>query len=159
MKLYIKQKVFSWGDKFTVKDEFGQDKYYVEGEVFTLGKRLHVYDVLGNEVAYIQQKVLSFLPRYFVFIGETQVAEIVRKFGFFPHYFVSGPNWEVEGSFTAHDYEIIQGDYAIITIHKQWMTWGDCYELEISSIADEVMALATVLAIDCATAQTNTNAQ
>jgi len=25
MKLYIKQKVFSWKDKFFVKDEYGQD--------------------------------------------------------------------------------------------------------------------------------------
>ena len=33
MKLYIKEKVFSWGDKFTVKDELGNDKYVVEGEV------------------------------------------------------------------------------------------------------------------------------
>lgn len=33
MKLYIKQKVFSWGDKFTVIDAFGYDKYIVEGEV------------------------------------------------------------------------------------------------------------------------------
>lgn len=38
MKLYIKEKVFTWGDKFTVKDEFGKDKYIVEGEILTLGK-------------------------------------------------------------------------------------------------------------------------
>ena len=35
MKLYIKEKVFSWGDKFTVKDEYGNDKYFVQGEVFS----------------------------------------------------------------------------------------------------------------------------
>ena len=29
MKLYIKQKVFSWGDKFTVKDQDGRDKLAV----------------------------------------------------------------------------------------------------------------------------------
>jgi uncharacterized protein YxjI len=38
MKLYIKQKVFSWGDKFTVKDATGNDRYFVEGEVFSFGK-------------------------------------------------------------------------------------------------------------------------
>ena len=27
MKLYIKQKVFTWGDKFTVKDINGNDRY------------------------------------------------------------------------------------------------------------------------------------
>lgn len=42
MKLYIKQKVFSCGDKFTVKDEAGHDRYYVEGEIFTCGKKLHL---------------------------------------------------------------------------------------------------------------------
>lgn len=35
MKLYIKQKVFSWGDKFTVKDVNGEDRYFVEGEIFS----------------------------------------------------------------------------------------------------------------------------
>ena len=38
VRLYIKQKVFSWGDKFTVRDENGRDRYYVEGEIFTFGK-------------------------------------------------------------------------------------------------------------------------
>ena len=56
MKLYIKQKVFSWKDKFFVKDEFGNDRYYVEGELFSLGKKLHIYDMNGNELAFIHQK-------------------------------------------------------------------------------------------------------
>ena len=79
MKLYIKQKVFSWGDKFTVKDEAGNDTYVVEGEVFSCGKKLHVYDMLGTEVAFIKQEVFSFLPCYYVFCGEKQVAEIKKE--------------------------------------------------------------------------------
>lgn len=38
MKLYINQKVFSWGDKFAVKNEYGEDIYFVKGEVFSLAK-------------------------------------------------------------------------------------------------------------------------
>ena len=41
MKLYIREKVFSWGDKFTVKDQYGNDKYIVQGEVFSFGKINH----------------------------------------------------------------------------------------------------------------------
>ena len=82
MKLYIKEKVFSWGDKFTVKDEFGNDKYVVEGEVFSWGKKLHVCDMRGYEVAFIKQEVWSFLPRYYVFCGDEQVAEIKKEFSF-----------------------------------------------------------------------------
>ena len=150
MKLYIKQKVFTWGDKFTVKDINGNDRYYVEGEVFSWGKKLHVYDMNGNEAAFIQQKVFSFLPRYFVYVGDEQVAEIVKEFSFlFPRYSIEGLGWDIEGHFMAHDYEIKKAGRSIVTISKEWMTWGDSYELDIADPADEIVALAVVLTIDC----------
>ena len=149
MKLYIKQKVFTWGDKFTVKDINGNDRYYVEGEIFSWGKKLHVYDMNGNEAAFIQQKVFSFLPRYFVYVGDEQVAEIVKEFSFlFPRYSIEGLGWDIEGRFMAHDYEITQNGRPIVTISKEWMTWGDSYELDIADPKDEIVALAVVLTID-----------
>lgn len=152
MKLYIKEKVFSWGDKFTVKDEYGNDKYIVEGEVFTWGKKLHVYDIAGNEVAFIKQEVWSFLPRYYVFCGDRQVAEIKKEFTFlFPKYSIEGLGWDIDGKFMAHEYEITQNGRPIVSISKEWMTWGDSYELDIANPADEIVALAVVLTIDCVT--------
>lgn len=149
MKLYIKQKVFSWVDRFTVKDEAGQDKYFIEGEFFSFGKKLHVNDMSGAESAFIQQKVLTFLPRYFVFIDGQEVAEIVKEFTFLhPKYSIEGLGWDITGSFWAHDYEIVQNNRPIVTIHKEWMTWGDCYELNIADPRDELLALSVVLAID-----------
>ena len=150
MKLYIKEKVFSWGDQFTVKDDAGRDKYVVQGEVFTWGKKLHVYDMLGQEVAFIKQEIWSFLPRYYVFCGGRQVAQIRKEFTFlFPKYSIDGLGWEIDGSFMAHDYEITKAGRRIVTISKEWMTWGDSYELDIVSTADELVALAVVLTIDC----------
>lgn len=150
MKLYIKEKIFTWGDKFTVKDERGNDKYIVEGEVFTWGKKLHVYNMEGNEVAFIKQEVWSFLPTYYVFCDDRQVAEIRKEFSFlFPRYSIEGLGWEIEGRFMAHDYEITKNGRSIVTISKEWMTWGDCYELDITDPADEIIALAVVLTIDC----------
>ena len=150
MKLYIKQKVFSWGDRFTVRDEQGRDKYVVQGEVFSWGKKLHVCDMADREIAFIRQEVFSFLPRYYVFRGDRQIAEIRKSFTFlFPHYTVDGLDWEVEGSFMAHDYEITQSGRTIVRISKEWMTWGDSYELDIANPADELVALAVVLTIDC----------
>lgn len=150
MKLYIKQKVFSWSDKFKVYDEYGNERYYVEGEFFSFGKKLHVYDLNGREVAFIEQKVMSFMPRFFVYVNGTQVAEIVKQFTFFkPKYSIDGLGWNIEGSFWAHDYEITQNGRPIVTIMKEWMTWGDCYELNIANPGDELVALAVVLTIDC----------
>ena len=78
-QLYIRQKVFSWKDRFSVKDADGIDRYTAEGELWSLGKKLHVNNMAGEEVAYIQQKVWSFKPRFFVFISGIQTAEVVRE--------------------------------------------------------------------------------
>lgn len=153
MKLSIQQKVFSLTDRFTVYDEFGNDKYYVQGELFSWGKKLHVTDLGGNEVAFVQQKVFSLLPKFYVFTNGTQIAEIVKDFTFFiPHYTISGLNWDVEGRFMEHDYEITQQGQPIVAIHKEWFTWGDCYVMDIDNTQNEIVALAVVLAIDCVTA-------
>lgn len=150
MKLYIKQKVFSWKDTFYVKDEQGNDRYYVEGELFSLGKKLHIYDMNSNEIAFIHQKVLSFLPRFFVFIGGIQVAEIVKEFTFFRNkYRIEGLGWDVDGDFMDHDYEITHMGRPIVAISKEWFTWGDSYMLDIADNVDPVNALSVVLAIDC----------
>jgi len=152
MKLYIKQKVFSWGDKFTVKDASGEDRYYVEGEVFSWGKKLHVYDMRGNEAAFIQQKLFTLLPRFFVFVDGEKVAEIVREFTFFfPKYRIEGLGWDINGRFMEHDYEITQDGRGIVTIRKEWLAWGDTYELDIADPKDEIVALAVVLTIDAVT--------
>ena len=159
MKLYIREKVFSWGDKFFVKDELGNDKYVVQGEVFSWGKKLHVYDMMDNEVAFIKQEVWSWLPKYSVFCGVRQVAEIKKEFSFFfPKYAIEGLGWEINGHFMEHDYEITQAGVPIVTITKEWMTWGDTYELDIRDPRDEIIALAVVLTIDCVNeAQSNNN--
>ena len=159
MKLYMKQKVFSWADTFTVKDSMGEDKYFIKGEAFSWGKKLHVYDRSGREVAFIRQKLWTFMPRYMVSVNGTDVAEIVKEFTFLrPKYSILGPGWEVDGSFWEHDYEVTENGRPIVSIRKEWMTWGDTYELDIADTGNEVMALAVVLAIDCVLdAQQNAN--
>ena len=41
-ELYIKQKVFSIGEKFTVTDEYQNDVYYVEGSFFQIPKTFSI---------------------------------------------------------------------------------------------------------------------
>ena len=154
MRLYIKQKVFSWNDKFTVRDEYGTDRYQVEGEFFSIGRKLHVRDMNGSEIVYIAQEIWAWLAKYHVHIQGRHVADVQKKFSWFtPRYELSGPEcagWTVEGSFWEHDYEVRdQNGNCIVHIYKEWMTWGDSYVLDIANPADELLALALVLTIDC----------
>jgi uncharacterized protein YxjI len=157
MKLYIKERIFTIGDQFSVLDDQGNEKYFVEGEIFTWGKKLHVYDSQGNEVAFIKQELFTFMPCYSVFVGGREIAKVRKEFSFFcPRYYVEGLNWEVEGLFWEHDYDVTKNGRSIVSIAKEWMTWGDSYELDIAPEADEIVALAVVITIDCVVeSQTN----
>lgn len=157
MNLYIKQRVFSWGDRFSIYDENGNERFHVEGEIFTLGKKLHLYDTVGNELAFIQQKVMSFLPKYYILRNNSQIAEIVKEFTFFKQeYSVNGLGWQVHGDFWAHEYEITSSGRLIASVSKEWLTWGDTYQIHLANDADTVNALAVVLVIDaCIAAQQN----
>lgn len=150
MKLYIKQKVFSWGDKFSVKNEYGEDVYLVQGEVFTIGKKLHIYDLNSNELAFIRQKLMTFLPKYYINIGENQVAEVIKKFTILTQkYIVNGLGLEISGDFLAHEYSVYDGNGAeVMTVSKQWLTWGDTYVIDTHDIIDPVIAVSLLLVID-----------
>lgn len=156
MNLYIKQKVFSWGDRFTVYDACGNERYGVQGEVFSWGKKLHLFDLAGIECAFIYQKLFSFLPRFFVNRNGTDIAEVVRQISFFhPKYTVKGLDWKVEGDLFAHEYEITDGMRTVVGVSKQWLSWGDTYEIRIAPGVDEINALAVVLVIDACLEQDN----
>lgn len=153
MKLYIKQKVFSWRDKFTVKNESGDDLYAVEGELFSWGKRLHVLDANGAEAAYIRQKVFALFPRYLVEMDGREVCYIQKKFSFFkPKYELEGIPWRVEGDFWAHEYKVWDGERQVMGMSKHWFTWGDSYEIDIARNEDALLCLCIVLAVDAAVA-------
>ena len=159
MNLYMKQKVFSWGDKFDIYDSAGTPKYTVEGEVFSFGKKLHLYDLAGNELAFIQQKLFSWLPKYYISRPGFGDLQVVKEFTFFhPKYSVPELGWEVDGDFWDHDYEIAENGKMIASVSKEWFTFGDAYQISIGSYADEITALAVVLVIDaCIEAQQNNN--
>ena len=155
MKLYVKQQVFSWRDRFFVKGENGHDRYSVQGEIFTWGKKLHVYNTGGAEVAFIRQKVMSWLPRFFVEMNGRVVCEIVKELTFFRQKYRLGLPWSLDGDFWAHEYSLAGNGQQVMSLSKKWFTWGDSYELDISDLQDELMCLCVALAVDCALSMQN----
>ena len=151
MKLYMKEKVFSWTDKFTIVNERQKVRYTVEGEFFSFGKKLHVYDAGGAEVAFLQEKLLSWMPRYTAQIRGEEAFEIAQKFTVLTQKFdLEGLPWHVEGDFWGHDYTLSDDLREVMRIKKHWFTWGDSYELEIANPEEELVCVCVVLAIDAA---------
>lgn len=59
MRYLMKQKFFSLGGAFYIKNNLGQDVFSVEGAAFSFGHQLTFRDLSGNELAFIRQKLLS----------------------------------------------------------------------------------------------------
>ena len=156
MNLYIQQKVFSWKDRFAVCDANQNPVYYVEGEFFSFGKKLHIYDTSGREVCFISQELFRFLPTYQIHIAGRPDVAITKKFTFFvQRYILDGVDWEIEGDFWAHEYQMNAPYGPIAALSKEWFTWGDTYQLTVYQPENAILALAVVLAIDAANETNN----
>ena len=155
MRYLMREKVFSWGDDFTIRDEAGNDIFLVDGKAFSLGKQLSFRDMAGNELAFIKQKLLSWGPTYEVWRGGALAAVVKRElFSFIHHRFtvdVPGPDdLEATGSLTDHEYEMKRGDRVVATVSKRWFSWSDTYGIDVADGEDDVLVLASAVVIDMA---------
>lgn len=150
MKLFLKQKLFSFAGEFTIKDEFENVRYTARAQLFSWGRKYRVYDLLDQEVIYVEQKLFSFLPTYFIYLHGEEVATIKKEFTFFrPKYKLYAQGWNVDGDWIEHNYVITHNQQTIATIDKEWFTWSDTYTLDINDEQHELMCLAIAIAIDC----------
>jgi uncharacterized protein YxjI len=62
MRYVLKQKFWSFGDDFTIRDAEGRDAFFVDGRAFSWGDKLSFQDMQRNELAFIRQKLLSWGP-------------------------------------------------------------------------------------------------
>ena len=152
MKLCIKQRVFSWTDSYDVYDETGRAKYFVKAEFLSLGHQIHVYDKeTGREVGSIHQRLLTLLPKFDIVIDGQEQGSVSKQLSLFmPRYEVDFQGWEASGDFLGWNYSVSRGNVDIMTISKQWLTWGDTYVMEYSNPAYEIPGLLLVIAIDAA---------
>jgi uncharacterized protein YxjI len=149
----MKQKLFCWGDDFTIKDEQGQDVFFVDGKAFSIGEKLSFQDMAGNELAFIRQKLLAWGPTYEIYRG-SELAAVVKKhlFTFLNCKFtvdVPGPDdLEAEGNFLDHEYRFTREGRIVATVSKQWFSWTDTYGVEVADGEDAVLLLASTVVID-----------
>lgn len=149
-QLYIKQKVFSLNEKFTVKDEEERDVYYVEGSFMKIPKTFSIMKSSREEVALITKKVMSFLPKFYVEVNGNEVLTIKKEFSFLKaRYTIEGAGIEVIGNWWDMNFEVIRNGEIIGKVSKEWFTWGDSYKIEILDEETETIVIALVIAIDC----------
>lgn len=148
----IREKFWSWGNDFSIKDAEGNDCFYVSGKVFSWGDNLSFQDNNRNELAQIKQKLMSWKPRYQVFIDGELYAEIIKEWSWFNKNFtldVPGPNdYSIKGSFWSHEFEFMRGGRVVAQVSKKLWSWTDSYGIKILEEDNHVPILITCIVID-----------
>ena len=149
-QLYIKQKVFSLSEKFTVKDQQERNVYYVEGSFMKVPKTFSIMNTNREEVALITKKMFSFLPKFSVEVNGQEVLTIKKEFSFFKaRYTIDAAGIEVHGNWWDMDFQFLQHGEIVGKVSKEWFAWGDSYKVQILNEEMESIIIALVVAIDC----------
>ena len=153
MRYLMRERILSWGDDFTIKDEAGHEAFHVDGKVLSFGDKLSFKDTDGKEVALIDQKLLSVGPQYEIVRGGTTVAVVKKQlFTMFRARFtvdVPGPDdLEAKGNFLEHEYVFERHGRDIARISKKWLSLSDSYAIDINEGEDDVVILAAAVVID-----------
>ncbi|MEP6780026.1 MAG: LURP-one-related family protein [Gemmatimonadaceae bacterium] len=153
MRFLLKQKLFSFGDDFYIKDADGRDVYFVDGRALSFGAKLSFQDLHKHELAFIKQHVFSWGPTFEI-VRDGQTAAMVKKhlFSFLHHRFtvdVPGPDdLEAVGNFLDHEYTFTRGDRVVATVSMKWFSIRDMYAIDIADGEDAVLILASAVVID-----------
>lgn len=155
MRYTIREQFFRLGDDSEIQDEAGNVAYQVDGKILTLRDRLVIRDPAGNDVAAVQRKLIALRPTYEISIGGHDAAS-VRKHFFTPFrdrftIDIPGPDdLELEGNLLDHEFTIRRDGQTVATASKRWLTLRDSYGVEIAPGENDLLLLATVLALDLA---------
>jgi uncharacterized protein YxjI len=153
MRYVMKQKLFSWGDEFFIRDADGNEVFFVDGKAFSFGDQLSFQTLDRQELAFIKEKMLSWGPSYEIWRNGELAAVVTKKvFTLFNCRFivdVPGPDdLEARGNFTDHEYAFTRGDRTVATVSMEWFTWSDTYGVDVADGEDDVLILASTVVID-----------
>ncbi|OTN77589.1 hypothetical protein A5886_002689 [Enterococcus sp. 8G7_MSG3316] len=155
-KLYIKQKVFSIGEKFTVMDEQQNPRYYVEGSFMQIPKHFKILDEQRQPVAEITKKIFSLLPKFFVEVHGQEAIVLSKQLTLFKaKYSIDAAGIDVDGNWWDMDFVVNRHGQRIAEIHKKWISWGDTYEVVIYEEDMDDLIISLVIAIDRVKADDN----
>lgn len=151
MKYLIREKIFTIGDKFVIRDEMDRPKFQVVGKVFAIGNKLNIYSMSGDELVYIEEKVLRFLPEYNIYIGRDLIATVKKELTFFkPRFKISSDFGEftIDGDIFSHNFSIYKDGREISVISKKWFALSDTYGVDIDERENQAFILALVIVLD-----------
>lgn len=155
MRYVIRERFIHLGEDSDITDEQGQPVYQVDGKVLSLHNTLIVRDRRGSEVARVERQLVALRPTYHIMRQSQELATLRKKLlsPFVDRFTIDIPgpdDLSMTGSLLEHDYTITRGGDVVATVSKQWISLTDTYGVDIAPGEDDLLILASVLALDLA---------
>ena len=162
MRYLIREHFFRLGEDSDILDDEGRVVYRVDGKVLTLRNLLIVRNVDGQEVARVERKLLALRPTYEVSVDGHEIAEVRKRLFKLLHdrFTIEIPGGEdlaMDGDIFEHEFTIRRDDRVVATVSKRWISLTDTYGVEIAADENDLLILASILALDLAMDQEERN--
>ncbi|MGH2487096.1 MAG: LURP-one-related/scramblase family protein [Ktedonobacterales bacterium] len=155
MRYVIREKFFHLGEDSQITDEQGRVIYEVDGKILSLHNTLTVRDASGQEVATVKRQLIALTPTYTIERPGVDPTIVRKRFiNLLGDRFtidIPGPHdLEMDGALFEHDYRITRDGAVVATVSKRWIAMTDTYGVETAPGEDDILILASVLALDLA---------
>ena len=150
MRFIVRQKVFSFGDNFTIKDETGNEHFIVRGKVFALSDKLRIYNMQGQELFILSKSCFGFCPSI-PYTNQDNLWQLLKTvYVFKPRFNIWSAygDFTIEGNFLGMDFSIYNNGKHVAQVSKRWFSWGDTYGVDIADDENYGFLLALVIVID-----------
>ncbi|CAF1184675.1 unnamed protein product [Adineta steineri] len=153
----IREKIFSFGDNFKIKDEMGQDVYTVRSKFLSVGDKLVLEDMAGNGLIRVQQEVFHYHPTFNILSARNgdsnrQLGALKKKFAFFHKRFnidsVYG-QYTLEGlEIFSHSFTLLKDGQMVAVVSKKFFSLSDTYGVEIIGNENQAFILSLIIILD-----------
>jgi uncharacterized protein YxjI len=121
----------------------------------SLHNRLVLSDPAGREAGQVHRKLAALRPAYEITLGGKDVAEVRKHLftAFGDRFTIDVPGageMEISGDLPGHEFTIERDGQTVAAISKRWLTVTASYAVDVVPGEDDVLVLASVLALDLA---------
>ncbi|MBJ8325636.1 LURP-one-related/scramblase family protein [Streptococcus pacificus] len=146
---HIKQKMWSLGGKFYIKDSENNSHYEVAGSFLEIPKRYTITDMNGNMVSQITKRLWTFLPKFDVELADGRQFVIIKDWSFFkPKYRIENLGMVVKGDIWSMNFSLFLHDQLVATISEEWFKLTSTYNVEVFDDNYSDLVISLVIAID-----------
>jgi uncharacterized protein YxjI len=151
----IREHLLRLGEDSDITDEAGQFVLHVDGKVLSLHDRLILRDQAGRETGQVYRKLAALRPTYEITIDGKNVAEVRRHLlaPFGARFTIDVPGasgMQIRGDLLGHEFTVDRDGHTVAAISKRWLTATARYAVDIAADEDDLLILASILALDLA---------